>query len=169
MYSSHMCSPHSACLHLSVTSERWQMAGWSNTVRKTPSELTPGRRSDVTTTSAVGSSHGPVATGDCGSIRREDEPEVSAEQNNKGDSARDDRKDNDSIGLTAEIIPLLYCSYTIPPKHLIFAQLLIFAPSFHVFFIYLSSGPVYLLLLRLSCSPGRQISLVEAAALLCLL
>lgn len=41
-------------------------------------------------------------------------------------------------------------------------------PSFHVFFIYLSSSPVYLLLLRLSRSPGPQISLVEAAALLCL-
>lgn len=43
---------------------------------------------------------------------------------------RDDRKVNNSIGLTAEIIPLLSCSYMIPLKHLIFAQLLICAPLF---------------------------------------
>lgn len=36
--------------------------------------------------------------------------------------------------------------------------------SFQVFFIYLSSSPVYLLLLRLSCSLVGQISLVGAAA-----
>lgn len=42
----------------------------------------------------------------------------------------DDRKDNNSIGLTAGMIPLLSCGYTIPPKHLIFAQLLICAPLF---------------------------------------
>lgn len=53
---------------------------------------------------------------------------------------RDDRGDNNSIGLTVEIIPLLSRSYMIPNKHLIFAQLLICAPLF-IFFIYLSSSP----------------------------
>lgn len=40
--------------------------------------------------------------------------------------------------------------------------------SFHVFFIYLCSSPVYLLLSRLSRWPRWQISLVGAAALPCL-
>lgn len=43
---------------------------------------------------------------------------------------RDDRGDSNSIVLTAEIAPLLSCSYIIPPKHLIFAQLLICACLF---------------------------------------
>lgn len=81
---------------------------------------------------------------------------------------RDDRKDNNSIGLTAEIIPLLCCSYTIPPKHLIFAQLLICAPLF------MSSLFTFLAAQFIDCcwdypaSRAGQISLVEAAALLCL-
>lgn len=53
----------------------------------------------------------PVATGYCGSNWRRSE--------RKGEQwvllGRDDREDNNSIGLTEEIIPLLSCCYTIPP------------------------------------------------------
>lgn len=103
--------------------------------------VTPGQGSDVTTTSAGGSSRRPallcipsVSQTCCHGLlwqqlkKRRPRSERRGEQ--WGLLGRDDRKDNNSIGLTAKIIPLLSCSYTIPPKHLIFAQLLICAPLF---------------------------------------
>lgn len=53
-----MCSPHITSLHLHVTSERWQMADWPDS-QENPFRVTPGSRSDVTTTSAAGSSRRP--------------------------------------------------------------------------------------------------------------
>lgn len=149
LFTVHMCSLHILlCPHLCVTSERWQMADWPDTDWGKPPffffwRVTPGRGSDVTTTSAGGSSRRPgpvmhpISVADLlpratvAAIEDETGREVSAqEENNEGYWGRDDGEDNKSIGLTAEIIPLLCCSYTTPHTHLIFAQLLICAPLF---------------------------------------
>lgn len=92
--------------------------------------------------------------------------EVSAEENNEDCWGMNDRKDNNSISLRDNFTAVLQLSDTSETPDICSASDL--CPSFHVFFIYLSSSPVYLLLLRLSRSPGWQVSLVEAAALLCL-
>lgn len=173
-----MCSLHITCSHLRVTSERWQMADWLGT-EENPFRVTPGWGSDVTTTSAAGSSRRPallcipsVVQTCCHGLQRQRLKKRWPGSERRGEQwgllGRDDRKDNNSIGLTAEIIPLLCCSYTIPPKHLIFAQLLICAPLF------MSSLFTFLAAQFIDCcwdypaSRARQISLVEAAALLCL-
>lgn len=94
------------------------------------------------------------------------EPEVGAVENNGSHWGTNDRTDNNSITHRDHFTAVLQLSNTSEAPDICSASDL--CPSFHVFFIYLSSSPVYLLLLRLSCSPGQQISLVEAAALLCL-
>lgn len=71
----------------------------------------------------------------------------------------DDRGVNNSIGLTAEIIPLLSCSYTIHLRHLIFAQLLICAPLF-------TSALFTFPAAQFTCCQAGRFLLVEAAALL---
>lgn len=131
----------SLCPHLCVTSERWQMADWPDT-EESPFKVTPGQGSDVTTTSAAGSSRRPallcipsVLQTCCHGLLRRQLKKRWRRSERRGEQygllGRDDRKDNNSIGLTKEIIPLLSWSYTIPPsKHLIFAQLLICVPLF---------------------------------------
>ncbi len=137
-----MCSPHitfKASVPICVWPQkdgRWQIG--PTLERKAPLRVTPGPGSDVTTTSAAGSSRRPallcipsVSRTCChGLLRQKRRPRSERRGEQWGLLGRDDRKDNNSIGLTAEIIPLLSCSYTIAPKHLIFAQLLICAPLF---------------------------------------
>lgn len=70
----------------------------------------------------------PVDMGYCSSNGRSDCPEVSAEENNEA------RMTEKIITVSAaEIISLPSCSYPILPKHLIFAQLLIFVSSLFAF------------------------------------
>lgn len=144
LYTVHMCSLHITfkaavpiCVWLQKNG-RWQVGP---TLRKTPFRVTPGQGSDVTTTSAAGSSRRPallcipsVSRTCCHGLLRQQSKKRRPRSERRGEQwgllGRDDRKDNNSIGLTAEIIPLLSCSYTIPPKHLIFAQLLICVPLF---------------------------------------
>lgn len=106
-----------------------------------PFKVTPGQGSDVTTTSAACSSRRPallcipsVLQTCCHGLLRWQLKKRRPRSERRGEQwgllGRDDRKDNNSIGLTAEIIPLLSWSYTIPLKHLIFAQLLICASLF---------------------------------------
>jgi len=119
-----MCSPHTTCPHLSVTSERWQMADWPDT-EENPIRVSPGPRSDVTTTSAAGSSRRPallcvlsVAQTCCHGLLWQQLKKRHARSERRGEQwwllGWDDREDNNSISLTAEIIPLLSYSYTMP-------------------------------------------------------
>lgn len=87
-------------------------------------------------------------------------PEVSAEGNNEHYLRTDDRKDNNSISQRDNVTAVLQLPDASETPDICSASDLRW--SFHVFFI-------YLLLVRLTCSPGQRISLVEAAALLCLL
>lgn len=87
-------------------------------------------------------------------------PEVSAEGNNEDYLRTDDRKDNNSISQRDNVTAVLQLPDASETPDICSASDL--RCSFHVFFI-------YLLLVRLTCSPGQRISLVEAAALLCLL
>lgn len=135
------CTCVAHILHLSICAwpqkdGRWQIGP---AVRKTPLRVTPGPGSDVTTTSAADSSRRPGALvcpvrGSADLLPRATveacEKEKWAQRRTMTAAGfRDDRGDN-SILLTAEIAPLLSCSYIIPPKHLIFAQLLICACLF---------------------------------------
>lgn len=87
-------------------------------------------------------------------------PEVKAEGNNEDYLRMDDRKDNNSISHRDNVTAVLQLPDASETPDICSASDL--RCSFHVFFI-------YLLLVRLTRSPGQQISLVEAAALLCLL
>lgn len=138
--------------------------------------MTPGLGSDVTTTSAAGSSRRPallcipsvsrnlLPRATAAAIEEETGEEASAEENNGGYWGRDDREDNNSIVLTAgdNSAAVLRLHDTSQTPDICSASDL--CPFFFMSSLFtFPAAPVYLLLSRLSRSPGLQISLVEAA------
>lgn len=137
--------------------------------------MTPGLGSDVTTTSAAGSSRRPallcipslsrnlLPRATAAAIEEETGEEASAQENNGDYWGRDDRGDNNSIVLTAgdnsTAVPRLHDTSQTPD----ICSASDLCPFFFMSSFTFPAAPVYLLLSRLSRSPGLQISLVEAA------